>query len=379
MGAVNARRAWMLDIALAAALGTLAQLELWLGERYQGMAALPGNRMLSAVLLLAATIPLAWRRRWPLEVFAATMLSLSTMLLVQGGGEFGGGFLILLFSAYSAGAWGARLLPALALTATLLTVHTIRDPQVNGVIDALFPGMFMAAGYVFGRVLRQRLHRAVRAEEGTVEAVAAERARLARELHDVVAHSVSVMVMQAKGGQAVIASDPDRAQQALRTIESSGRQALQELRRMLDLLVEDPAESHSDRQAAPGLARLEDLIRATRDAGVDVAVTTEGEPGALSEVADLSAYRIVQESLTNVVRHAGAGHALVHLDWRADELAVSVRDDGRGHLVLDLPSSGRGLIGMRERITMLGGTLTAEAHRDGGFEVCATLPRPGRR
>ncbi|HWK28691.1 MAG TPA: sensor histidine kinase [Solirubrobacter sp.] len=372
---MNARRSRYLDVGLATVLAVMAQLELWLGERYQGMPALPGNRVLTAVLLLGGTVPLAWRRRWPLGVFLATIGSLSLMLLVQGAGEFGGGFLILLVVAYSAGAWGAALWPVLGATAVFLAVYTLRDPNVHTVVDALYPVMFMAVGFIFGRILRQRLRRAVQAEAGTVEAVAAERARLARELHDVVAHSVSVIVMQAKGGSAVLATDPGRAREAFTTIERSGRQALEELRRMLDLLVHDPAAAE-DRRAAPGLARLDDLVRATRDAGVDVAVTVDGEPGRLSEVADLSVYRIVQESLTNVVRHAGAAHALVRLRWRADELEVSVRDDGPGVAALDLPSSGRGLVGMRERVAMLGGTLVASPHHDGGFEVCATLPLP---
>lgn len=319
--AVNARRSRYLDVGLATVLAVMAQLELWLGERYQGMPALPGNRVLTAVLLLGATVPLAWRRRWPLGVFLATIGSLSLMLLVQGAGEFGGGFLILLVVAYSAGAWGAALWPVLGATAVFLAVYTLRDPN------------------------------------------------------DVVAHSVSVIVMQAKGGSAVLATDPGRAREAFTTIERSGRQALEELRRMLDLLVHDPAAAE-DRRAAPGLARLDDLVRATRDAGVDVAVTVDGEPGRLSEVADLSVYRIVQESLTNVVRHAGAAHALVRLRWRADELEVSVRDDGPGVTALDLPSSGRGLVGMRERVAMFGGALVASPHHDGGFEVCATLPLP---
>jgi signal transduction histidine kinase len=372
---VTTRRAWLLDITLAFALTVLVQLELWLGEQYDGVPALPGNRALTAVLLLATTVPLVWRRRRPLTAFIASMSCFSLLFLIQGGGEFGGGFVVLLFGSYSAAAWSPRVLPVLGMTAVILVIHSLRDPSIHSAMDVLFPVTFVAAGLGFGWLLRRRLHRAVTAETGAAEAVAAERARLARELHDIVAHSVSVMVMQAKGGAAILTSDPDRALQALHTIEHSGREALEELRRMLGLLVEDRASETGERHAAPGLARLEELLDATRAAGVQVAIEVEGEPGRLQDVADLSAYRIVQESLTNVVRHAGTDRALVRLRWRADELELLIRDHGRGLTVLDLPSSGRGLVGMRERVTMLGGTLRAAPHREGGFEVCATLPR----
>ena len=230
------RRPPALDVALAAALTVLLQLELWLGETYEGEPAFPGDRTATAVLLLGVTVPLAWRRVHPRAAFAASMLALSVLSLWQGGAEAGGLFLVLLIAVYSAAAWSDRPLEVAAIAAVTLIAHGLRNPWSEGLGDYLFAPAFCAAGFVLGRIVHARGRRAQQAEASAAEAIAAERARLARELHDVVAHSVSVMVMQAKGGSAVLDSDPDRARTAFRTIESSGRQAIEELRLMLGLL-----------------------------------------------------------------------------------------------------------------------------------------------
>jgi signal transduction histidine kinase len=192
------------------------------------------------------------------------------------------------------------------------------------------------------------------------------------------------MVMQAKGGSAVLESDPARAREAFATIESSGRQAIDELRRMLGLLRADErdAATGGPLQPQPGLVRLPALVDEVRAAGLDVVLRVEGEPVALPPGEDLSAYRIVQEGLTNVLKHAGATRAEVTLRWSAGALEVEVADDGGGgrHVETDgtvvavLPSSGRGLVGMRERVALFGGELVAGPRPGGGFAVRARLP-----
>ena len=366
-----------LDVALASALTLLLQLELWLGETYEGEPAFPGDRTATAVLLLGVTVPLAWRRVHPRAAFAASMLALSVLSLWQGGAEAGGLFLVLLIAVYSAAAWSDRPLEVAAIAAVTLIAHGLRNPWSDGLGDYLFAPAFCAAGFVLGRIVHARGRRAQQAEASAVEAVAAERARLARELHDVVAHSVSVMVMQAKGGAAVLDSDPDRARTAFRTIESSGRQAIEELRLMLGLLRGDETvDEAADRSPQPGLARLPALIESVRSDGLTVELHEEGEPARLPAGEDVSAYRIVQESLTNTLKHAGAQRASVTLRWNEDAVELEILDDGDGGNRLDVPSSGRGLIGMRERATMFGGTLTAGPRHEGGFRVHARLPRP---
>ena len=355
----------------------LTQLELWLGETYEGEPAFPGDRTATAALLLGVTVPLAWRRVHPRAAFAASMLALSVLSLWQGGAEAGGLFIVLLIAVYSAAAWSDRPIEVGAIAAVTLVAHGLRNPWSDGLGDYLFAPAFCAAGFVLGRIVHARGRRAQQAEASAVEAVAAERARLARELHDVVAHSVSVMVMQAKGGAAVLDSDPDRARAAFRTIESSGRQAIEELRLMLGLLRGDAAvDEAADRSPQPGLARLPALIESIRADGLTVELHEEGEPARLPAGEDVSAYRIVQESLTNTLKHAGAKRASVTLRWNEDAVELEILDDGDGGNRLDVPSSGRGLIGMRERATMFGGTLTAGPRREGGFRVHARLPRP---
>jgi signal transduction histidine kinase len=202
------------------------------------------------------------------------------------------------------------------------------------------------------------------------EAVAEERARIAREMHDSVAHSVSVMVLQAGAAEQVLAVSPDRARESLQTIQDIGREAIVELRRMLGLL-RDPVEDAS-LAPQPSVGRLDTLFGQVRAAGLPVELTIEGQPRRLPPGVDRSAYRIVQEGLTNALKHAGPAHASVTLRYGDRALELEVLDDGRG--ATDANGGGFGLIGMRERAALYGGELDAGARPGGGYALRARLP-----
>ncbi|MEU3878135.1 sensor histidine kinase [Streptomyces sp. NPDC029704] len=259
----------------------------------------------------------------------------------------------------------------------VIAVFTHGDAlTVNEVIALLA----MAACCTAGLLARERREHAValRAQE-TAEAVTAERLRIARELHDMVAHSIGIIAIQAGVGSRVIGTQPGEAREALRAIEATSRETLSGLRRTLVSLRQADAATAASRQAplapAPGLADIERLVAATADAGVRVEVHRSGEQRPLPADIDLSAYRIVQEALTNVVRHAGTGQCRVTVDHGDDELSVEVVDDGRGATGSG-PAHGFGLIGMRERVALLGGHLSAGPRPEGGFRVAARLPLP---
>ncbi len=211
-------------------------------------------------------------------------------------------------------------------------------------------------------------------EERARDAVADERRRIARELHDVVAHSVSVMVVQSGAARRTLDRDAERAAQALAAAEESGRTALVELRRMLGLMTEDKAQ----RGPQPTLGQIDALIARARDAGLDVTLREDGERFPLPVGADLAAYRVVQEALTNTLKHAGPTRATVTLHWAPDALELRISDDGaRNGAVQTLAGAGQGLIGMRERLELYGGHVDAGVDPTGygGFVVQASIPR----
>jgi signal transduction histidine kinase len=238
--------------------------------------------------------------------------------------------------------------------------------------------IIFAAAWVFGdnlgtrraymRELEEKAARLEREREAeAARAVAEEQARIARELHDVIAHNVSVMVVQAAAGSDVFDSSPARAREALRSIETTGRAALAELRRLLGVVREG-----AEYEPQPGLDRLDALLDQVRAAGLDVRLSVEGPPRELPAGVGLSAYRIVQEALTNTLKHADARHARVAVRYGDEGLEVEVRDDGRGETNGD--GDGHGLVGMRERAVLLGGRLEAGPAPDGGYAVTARFP-----
>jgi signal transduction histidine kinase len=226
------------------------------------------------------------------------------------------------------------------------------------------------ATWSIGRVVRSRTERGDKLEAEQHVAVADERARIARELHDVIAHSVSVMVVQAGAAEEVLGSRPDLALTALRAVQETGRQALVEMSRLVGLLRDDHEELGLAPQ--PGIAALDTLVAQVRTAGLPVELRIEGDPATVPLGIDLSAYRVVQEALTNALKHAGDARAKVRLRYLVDALEVEIVDDGggsgNGH------AGGHGLVGMRERVAVFGGEFAAGPRAEGGFEVRARLP-----
>jgi len=345
-------------------------------------------------LVLLHTLPLVARRRFP-----GTVLGIS----VASGLAFAALFMppvflgpAILVAVYSVAAYGDRrvslaglVVAEAGLAANQLTQGRFERIVVTGLERStflLFMG-FIAVAWLLGYFVGDRQVYAAQLEERTAEleqareelarrAVAGERLRLARELHDVVAHAMSVIAVQSGVGAHVAASRPEEVGKALAAIEATSRAALTELRRLLGVLRQDN-ELQASLTPVPGLANLDSLLAEVGKAGLAVRVRVEGTPLQLPAGVDLSAYRIVQEALTNVVKHAGPAQAQVTIGYRDQELTVEVIDDGGGAVP---PASygrmgtGHGLIGMRERVAAFNGDLQVGSRPGGGFRVAARLP-----
>jgi signal transduction histidine kinase len=356
------------------ALGVVAVGVLAFALRYQRPDEPPAA--LGFALVVVAGGSLAWRRRAPLTVATIVSAAVATASLLGYWPEF---VAMLWIAVYSAAAYAERerlirvLLPVALLTSTAVSIGERWDRGLNWVEILTDLVATFVIPYLLGRMTFNRRRRIVSEREvATREAVAAERAAIARELHDVVAHHMSVMVVQAGAARAVSGSDPAAAAEALRQIEASGRTGLAEMRRLLEVL---KAEEDGDGKAPqPGLARIDELLDAMRASGLPVEAVVEGTPRPLSHGVDLSADRIVQEGLTNALRHAGGASARVLVRYEPDALELEIADDGSGPRDDPEASGGHGLIGMRERVHLFGGELEAGPRRGGGFLVRARLP-----
>ena len=326
----------------------------------------PGFDLGWVALLLAVVqgAALHWRRERPELVMAVVLASgLGYQLIVPE-------IVLPIAGFFAIGSLAAARPPRVSLIglAGLLGL-TAMNFFTALVEDAVFAMALAAGAWALGEAARNR--RIAIAEEAR-RAVGDEQARIARELHDVIAHSVSVIVVQASAAEDVFDTRPDQARAALRSIEQAGRDALRELR---TLLGGGGAPGDPDpTQPQPGLARLDELAEPLRLAGLDVVVRREGEAAKLPAGVDLSAYRIVQEALTNTLRHARATRAEVIVRYGDRAVELEVRDNGRGSAGADLNGAGQGLVGMRERAALLGGTLEAGPLPAGGYRVHAHLP-----
>jgi signal transduction histidine kinase len=338
----------------------------------------PDPLALFIAFLFLQTLPLAGRRYRPRAVFAITLGAALGNTLLTDSPTLPAGVVVALYTVAAHCDRKTALRAALA-TGVLLLPALLLSPRGGDGGALLLPAtLLLAIGWVLGDNLRTRRaylreveHKADRLErereENARRAAAEEQARIARELHDVIAHNVSVMVVQAAAAGDVFDSQPAKAREALASIENTGREALTELRRLLGAV-----RAEDGKVPQPGLGRLPTLLDQVRAAGLDVDFTTEGEQQQVPLGIDLSAYRIVQEALTNTLKHAAAGRARVVLRYSPSELAIDVVDDGRGTTRNGDP--GQGLIGMRERVALYDGDLVAGPRAEGGFAVSARFP-----
>jgi signal transduction histidine kinase len=333
-----------------------------------------GEVSIAALIIIAvASGALYWRRSQPLVVFGVTLGATALSIGFSDADMVG---IAMMFALFSVGRyvtndqWGYI---ALGGALVVVTISSLIDAEA---VAAIGFGVFLTfLVWYIGRRLRIRGERAAQLErEQAAEArraVVEERTRIARELHDVVAHRVSLMTVQAGAAKTVAADDPESALQAMHAVEKAGRQALDELRHLLGVLRPEADVEALGPQA--GLADVPRLVDQFEDAGLEISLTMEGAQIALPARVDLSAYRIVQEALTNVLKHAGPGartEVRLHTDNRGVD--IEVLDNGRG--VTILTGSGHGIVGMRERALLLGGRLDVGPRQDGGFQVVAHLP-----
>ena len=345
-----------------------------------------GPERLPVVLVVEAVACalLVLRRRWPLVVAPTSILLLLGLSHVGPAvDELAAPVLVMVLASFSLGRWVADLRGLVVLLpAYVLTVVGVErlDDRVPDITDVVFIGALLLPPYVFGRVLRtlsERSHRlAEQADllarlQATVhdDAVAAERARIARELHDVLAHSISAMVVQASAGEELVHRDPERAAAAMAQVATTGRQALAETGRLLSLVRD--VDGELGLEPDPGLDRLDELVDQFRRSGLQVDAVVDGAVERLPAGLDLSAYRIVQEALTNALKYAEDRRVSLRVRRTATALEVDVENRGSPG-----PStgSGLGLVGMAERVSVFGGTLTHEFTRDGRFRLSALLP-----
>ncbi len=351
---------------------------------------------------LAATfVPLAVRRRFPLAALLACAVGLVAARVVLDSIETSVTVLALAVAFYSAAAYGRPRWRTAAGGSSLVLlvaelwreVVTSSPPIENVLLFQAFNialnvalllcfwalGSAVRSGRRRARELAERTDQLERErEENARRAVFDERVRIARELHDVVAHHVSVMGVQAGAARLVMERDPSKTSEALSSIESSSRQAVVELHRLLGFLRQEG--DTDDLTPQPGLGQLEGLVAQMAEAKLAVQLRVDGEPRPLPPTVELSAYRIVQEALTNTLKHAGASKAEVHLRYRPAAVEVEIIDDGRGgprSPAYPAATGGHGLIGMRERATLHGGRLSAGPRPEGGFGVLATFPLNG--
>jgi signal transduction histidine kinase len=367
-------------------LPVVGDVVLAVGLAVVGVAQLRASGDLSwktATAALVLALPLAVRRRAPIVSLAGFMAGVGLLVALGHSGDPSAAApiagLVALYSvgAY-AGGWKGVVGAACVLAIVWLAVGADSDGRNFG--NFLFFGIGVGGPWATGvalrrhrtseRTLRARAERLEHDRDETARrAVAEERQRIARELHDVVAHSISVIILQARGGRRVLNDAPHQAREAFDSIESTGTEALAEMRRLLGLLRRTDEELALTPRAS--MRRLDALVEQVRQAGLPVDLQVQGDPSQLPAGVDLSGYRIVQEALTNALRHAGPAHAQVVVHCTAQYVEIEVSDDGSGPNGGD---PGHGLAGIRERVTLYGGELRTGPRSCGGYEVFARLP-----
>jgi signal transduction histidine kinase len=341
-----------------------------------------------ALVALAAVagVALLLQPYWPLAapVVAVAAIALTAAIDPAGIEEAATPFFVILLAAWCFGAYNPPRRALVGLVAIIAaTVFVVLEFPTSSGSDIVWIDSFVVAAWLAGFAVRHQAQQTerlrelaaqLRAQSDTAaeEAVEEERARIARELHDVVAHHVSVMTVQAGAVRRLLEPEQEREREALVSVEETGRTALTEMRRLLGVLKDDTTPARAPLAPQPGVATLDLLLEQVREAGLPVRLTTEGEPVELPPGVDLSAYRIVQEALTNALKYAGPARAWVVVRYSADDLELEIANDGRSEPGEN--GTGHGLVGMRERVAVYGGELESGPRRGGGFEVRARLP-----
>jgi signal transduction histidine kinase len=364
-----------LDIVIAGVIAAVYAAEVLTESGFAG------HRPVNLLLGLAFSASLLMRRRYPVVPLVAGLIVIELANLARPAvpnalAETGAFLFGFVFAVYSAGryATGSAVLACALLVLAAIPLAGIEPGDPVAFTDIAFFVMFLGGPFVGGRIVRRRVLREqvleVERDTKAVEAVAEERTRIARELHDVVSHAISVVVLQARGGRKLLAAEPAAAREAFDVIEQMSEQALTEMRRLLGLLRADDDELALAPQ--PSLARIDELVSGLKASGLPVEVTIEGEPMPLPPGVDVSAYRIVQEALTNALKHAGPARAHVFLRYGPDDLELEILDDGAGGG--NGGGSGHGLAGIRERVAVIGGEMDSGHRVEGGYAVRARLP-----
>ncbi len=381
----RARVLMFVDLVVVLTLAGTGLAQVWAGSPGE----LEGGRSVHSVLVAGFTLPLLMRRRFAVLVFVTVIAS--AWLQLELGGGLGQPFFAALLGWYSLGAHAAPPSTYVGPTAVGLLIALVDVPRLRdgAPADEVVPAWFiLLAIWGFGRWMQRRAgesaalrERAATAEreqrEQAQRAVADERARIARELHDLVAHSMGVIVIQAQGAQRALDGSPERSREALVSIENAGRQGMAELRRLLGLLTETETDRDTNSTSPqPGLGQIPDLVERVRSTGLHVDLAIEGQVRPLPPGLELTGYRLVQEAMTNVLKHAAATRVEVRVCYETDRLDIDVRDHGGAAASVE-SAGGRGLVGMRERVGLYGGSVLTGPLPEGGFSVRARIPLDG--
>jgi signal transduction histidine kinase len=363
------------DLALAVVLAVFAELDVLLSQDWRGLV------FVNAVVVPVMALSLAFRRRRPLTALAVVIGGFVGLSLAFGASQTWSNVFIMVIAVYSAVVYGRAPLQAAALATVGILVGALTDPLIDGFGDAVWgPSLIVltvGAGLT-GRGIRARATTlddrasALDREEQrrAAEAAAEERRRIARELHEIISHSLGVVVLQAGAAERVLDRDPARAREVLESIRATGQEAIGEMGTLLGLLDSSP---RSSREPQPSLADLDGLVSRMRDAGLSVELSIEGQRRALPAALELSAFRVMQEALTNALKHAHAAHVRAVLRYAESELQVDVSNDDAA-AAANGAGTGRGLAGMRERVEVFGGSLEAGPRPGGGWTLHAAFP-----
>ena len=367
--------------AILLAIAAAAQVEILVSDVH-------GRKWPLVLTMLAGTLPpLVLRGRLPLVAPLSSFVAFATASLFVGHEleTLGVPALMVLSAGWLIGRNNERSRALVGLAVAVASMETLASSFEERLVlgDLIFFGIIAFGPWFAGQLVRSREVQAAALRELAARleqerdqrarrAVADERLRIARELHDVVAHSISVMTIQAGAARLLLDREPDEAEVPLLQVEETGHQTLAEMRRLLGVL--QPEAAPNGLEARPSLAHVESLVEQYRAAGLAVDLRVEGTSGELAKGVDLAAYRVVQEALTNVLRHAGSATATVTLRYGADDVELEVADDGRGAAGGD---GGHGLVGMRERVALYGGAFEAGNRSGGGYVVRARIPPAG--